>query len=99
MREFDFDGQIVKFDNFDNATKNIAKDYLVYVNEHKVHKDYVVDTITIHMEGEEADLNVVYQQTKPKIERIRRITGYLSGDTTTWNDAKRAEERDRVKHI
>lgn len=99
MKEFNFDGQIVKFDNFDNATKNIAKDYLVYVNEHKVHKDYVVDTITIHMDGKEADLQVSYQQTKPKIERIRRITGYLSGDTTTWNDAKRAEERDRVKHI
>ena len=31
-------------------------------------------------------------------ERIRRITGYLSGDVTSWNDAKRSEERDRVKH-
>lgn len=31
-------------------------------------------------------------------ERIRRITGYLVGSLTTWNDAKKAEERDRVKH-
>lgn len=31
-------------------------------------------------------------------ERIRRITGYLVGTTDRWNDAKRAEERDRVKH-
>ena len=31
-------------------------------------------------------------------ERIRRITGYLVGTMDKWNDAKRAEERDRVKH-
>ena len=33
-----------------------------------------------------------------KFERIRRITGYLVGSMNTWNDAKKAEERDRVKH-
>ena len=33
-----------------------------------------------------------------KFERIRRITGYLVGTMEKWNDAKRAEERDRVKH-
>ncbi|MBQ7922741.1 MAG: anaerobic ribonucleoside triphosphate reductase [Clostridia bacterium] len=31
-------------------------------------------------------------------ERIRRITGYLVGTLDHFNDAKRAEERDRVKH-
>ena len=31
-------------------------------------------------------------------ERIRRITGDLVGTMDKWNDAKRAEERDRVKH-
>ena len=34
----------------------------------------------------------------PKFERIRRITGYLVGTTDRWNNAKQAEERDRVKH-
>lgn len=33
-----------------------------------------------------------------KFERIARITGYLVGTLERWNDAKRAEERDRVKH-
>ena len=33
-----------------------------------------------------------------KFERIRRITGYLVGTLNRWNNAKRAEERDRVKH-
>lgn len=31
-------------------------------------------------------------------ERIRRITGYLVGAMDKWNNAKRAEEHDRVKH-
>ena len=34
-----------------------------------------------------------------KFERIRRITGYLVGTLERFNDAKRAEERDRVRHI
>ena len=33
-----------------------------------------------------------------KFERIRRITGYLVGTTDRFNNAKRSEEKDRVKH-
>ena len=49
----------------------------------------------------------LFEETKTKqkmvgqgmgFERIRRITGYLVGTTDRWNDAKRAEEKDRVKH-
>ena len=47
-----------------------------------------------------ADGNVAidYVLQPQKFERIRRITGYLVGTMDKWNDAKRAEERDRVKH-
>lgn len=31
-------------------------------------------------------------------ERIRRITGYLVGTVERFNNGKRAEERERVKH-
>ena len=31
-------------------------------------------------------------------DRIRRITGYLVGSVDRFNNGKRAEERDRVKH-
>ena len=31
-------------------------------------------------------------------ERIRRITGYLVGTLDRFNNGKRAEEADRVKH-
>lgn len=33
-----------------------------------------------------------------KFDRIRRITGYLVGTTDRFNNAKRSEEKDRVKH-
>lgn len=37
-------------------------------------------------------------EDEDNIERIRRITGYLVGDMSKWNSAKRSEEMDRVKH-
>lgn len=33
-----------------------------------------------------------------KFERIRRITGYLVGTVDRFNDGKKAEVNDRVKH-
>ena len=43
-------------------------------------------------------VNVVYDYRLPKFDRIRRITGYLVGTLDRFNDAKRSEESDRVKH-
>lgn len=33
-----------------------------------------------------------------KFNRIRRVTGYLVGDTDKWNTGKLNELNDRVKH-
>lgn len=61
------------------------------------YKHQAVSSLEIKIDGEFVNLAWV---TKPmKIERIRRITGYLVGDISRWNNAKTAEERDRVKHI
>ena len=46
---------------------------------------------------EEVELTYHVKKVVP-FERVRRITGYLVGTVDRWNDAKRAEERDRVKH-
>lgn len=40
----------------------------------------------------------VYIGEGVKFERIRRITGYLVGTVDRFNNAKKAELRDRVKH-
>lgn len=37
--------------------------------------------------------------TGVRFERIRRVTGYLVGTLDRFNDAKRAEVNDRVKHL
>ena len=42
--------------------------------------------------------NVKTVGTGVGFERIRRITGYLVGTVDRFNNGKRAEERDRVKH-
>ena len=39
-----------------------------------------------------------HETEQEPFERIRRITGYLVGDLSSWNDAKKAEEKMRVKH-
>lgn len=53
----------------------------------------------IDIEVGEEDVKITYHiTTTAPFERIRRITGYLVGAMDKWNDAKRAEEHDRVKH-
>lgn len=50
----------------------------------------------ILVDGDFVDID--YDFGSVPFERIRRITGYLVGTLDRFNDAKRAEERDRVKH-
>ena len=56
-----------------------------------------VQALDIHVDGDYVDLR--YHLAPRPFSRIRRITGYLVGDMSHWNNAKAAEERDRVKHI
>ena len=53
-------------------------------------------SIDIQVEGDEVSIS--YHLPTEKFDRIRRITGYLVGTLDRFNDAKRAEEHDRVKH-
>ena len=55
-----------------------------------------LERVDVKLDGEYADIH--YYLTKLPFERIRRITGYLVGTLDRFNNAKRAEERDRVKH-
>ncbi|MBQ3893011.1 MAG: anaerobic ribonucleoside-triphosphate reductase [Desulfovibrio sp.] len=48
--------------------------------------------------GEVSTASQVLVGSGVRFERIRRITGYLVGTLERFNDAKAAEERDRVKH-
>lgn len=55
-----------------------------------------IKTVELRVDGE--DVEVGYRLAFAPFERIRRITGYLVGTLDRFNDAKRAEEGDRVKH-
>lgn len=76
-----------------NADLKEQQSYVDYLQE-KYHRK--LESLDINIDGEYADLH--YQFAKVPFERIRRITGYLVGTMDQWNDAKRAEARDRVKH-
>ena len=52
--------------------------------------------IDIRVDGDWVELSYDFGHTP--FQRIRRITGYLVGTLERFNNGKRAEERDRVKH-
>lgn len=52
--------------------------------------------IDIKVDGDFVELS--YDLGNVPFQRIRRITGYLVGTLDRFNNGKRAEERDRVKH-
>lgn len=58
--------------------------------------DKRISSMDITLDGEYAD--ITYHWETVPFERIRRITGYLVGTLDRFNNAKRAEESDRVKH-
>lgn len=69
--------------------------YIKHVEEKSPNE--ILSELNITLDGEYVDLE--YKFTTVPIERIRRITGYLVGTLDRFNDAKRAEVEDRVKHM
>lgn len=53
--------------------------------------------LNILLDGDYVDLYLTNAENVP-FQRVRRVTGYLTGDVRRWNDAKQAELKDRVKH-
>ena len=72
-------------------------EYYIQVVQSKLPKEKELSQIMLS-EGKDGNVDIDYVAVLPKFERIRRITGYLVGTIDRWNDAKRAEEHDRVKH-
>lgn len=68
--------------------------YIDYIKDK--HPDKHFKQIELSVDGEFIDIKYTYDEVP--FERIRRITGYLVGTIDRFNDAKRAEVHDRVKH-
>ncbi len=75
------------------SEKEIAG-YVKHIEER--YPERVLKTLNINLDGEFADLSYTFEA--PNFERIRRITGYLVGTVDRFNNAKRAEVKDRTKH-
>ena len=73
------------------------KEKLAY-REHieKEYPGYHVDHLDINVQGDDVELTATLSAVA--FQRIRRITGYLVGDLSRFNNAKRREVDDRVKH-
>lgn len=82
---------IVKNGTISEEEKN---NYVKYLENKFPEK--TLSALEINIDGDYADLRYKFEDVP--FERIRRVTGYLTGTLDRWNDAKRAEEHDRVKH-
>ena len=72
------------------------KERLAYVDYLQTKHNRTLESLDINVDGEFVDLHYKFQPVS--FERIRRITGYLVGTVDRFNNAKRAEVEDRVKH-
>lgn len=61
-----------------------------------IDKYRITGGLTINIDGDYVDIESHF--SKVPFDRTRRITGYLVGNLDRFNDAKRAEVEDRVKH-
>ena len=75
-------------------TEEEKQAYARYVRQN--HPNERITRIVLKPEGDYVDIEMF--DDPPPFERIRRITGYLVGTLDRFNDAKLAEEADRVKH-
>lgn len=63
----------------------------------KKYPDDIIDEIILTFDDEEY-VNIEIHKHAVPFNRIRRITGYLVGTLDRFNNGKKAEEHDRVKH-
>lgn len=73
------------------------QEILAYLDRIKEQSQEEITALDISL-ADDGQVILDYQLKPRQFERIRRITGYLVGTIDRWNNAKRAEESDRVKH-
>ncbi len=65
-------------------------------NAHNKYPEKRLRSVDLEVDGD--FVNAKYHFSEVPFQRIRRITGYLVGTLDRFNNAKRAEEKARVKH-
>ena len=89
------DTNVYVYGNIDNLTKEEIK---AYIKEVEREKNSEVIELNLYADEESGYIGRSAKVKPIPFDRIRRITGYLVGTLDRFNDAKRSEEQDRVKH-
>lgn len=87
-------GTVVTITGIENISR---QEILAYLDRIKEQSQEEVTALDISL-ADDGQVILDYKLKPRQFERIRRITGYLVGTIDRWNNAKRAEESDRVKH-
>lgn len=85
----------VTIHNLDNIPEEIVQAAIAMMEQEEGRR---VVEISIRRTGNPDEYGITPAFERVPFQRIRRITGYLVGDLGRFNDAKRAEVEDRVKH-
>lgn len=85
----------VTIHNPDNILEEIVQAAIAMMEQEEGRR---VVEISIRRTGNPDEYGITPVFEKMPFQRIRRITGYLVGTLDRFNNAKRAEVEDRVKH-
>lgn len=85
----------LKNGDISSITEEEKRGYIDYAR--KKYPDEEIDEIIIEFDNEGYAKLEIHKHSKPFV-RLRRITGYLTTTLDRWNNGKKAEEKDRVKH-
>lgn len=79
----------------EELSEEIGEFYVKWAQQKYVGKQ--IKEVQLNFDGDDVDVQTTL--VPESFEKIRRITGYLVGTVDRFNNGKRAEERDRVKHM
>ncbi|MCD8094669.1 MAG: hypothetical protein LUE12_00845 [Ruminococcus sp.] len=77
-----------------NLSQEEINAYIAHGKE--LYPEKTIDSMSIAVDGDYVDVDYHFKDIE--FQRIRRITGYLVGTLDRFNNAKRCEVEDRVKH-
>lgn len=100
-REFDMAEYLDSLHEFDDSiTRKQVEKGLEHFRYNPLHHSCLVElgVSLIKDENKAREYFEKHRGNEQGFERLRRITGYLVGDLSRWNDGKKAEEKARVKH-
>lgn len=102
---FDFDKFYKSINRYANVPADIIKEALQEVEQYDtVHNSRLINIagrLIYQYSNEDNAMEYLEKHSDTAtqgFERLRRITGYLVGTLDRWNDGKKAEEKERVKH-